>query len=57
MCFYRKRILECFLFPFLIAFDADRETVDEQNGVCSAQDAFVHGPARIARNSQVINSV
>ena len=50
LCFRQKMILGRFLFPFLVALDADRDTVDEQNGVCSAQDAFVHGPARITRN-------
>jgi hypothetical protein len=57
LCFRQKRILGCFLFPFLVALDADWDTVDEQNGVCSAQDAFVHDPARIARNPQMINYV
>ena len=55
LCFRRKKIW--FLFLFLDTFDAYRDAVDEQNGVCSAQDAFVHDPARIARNPKTLNSV
>ena len=57
LVFCRKRILGRFLFPFLVAFDANRDAVDEQNSVCSAQDAFVHDSARIARNPKTLNSV
>jgi hypothetical protein len=45
------------LFLFLDTFDAYGDAVDEQNSVCSAQDALVHDPARIARNPEMLNSV
>lgn len=51
-----RRERDWLLLQFIGAFNAYWDAVDEQNRVCSAQDAFAHDAGRIARNPRIINS-